>query len=206
MGKVIFLFFAQWLMYLWCCDELLEIRRYQEDIDYYLKNWPACRTYSHQETLMKNTEISQLMVSMNKLLIRYNRFQNSCAKGHETAATIKTSTEVLQFVEEYDLFEMNIDDYTPEKIFSTQLKYIGVFLAKPSIMSAFSGDRSIYDPFYGEPYYKAITEPTYHYLKRIKEDLEYVAGSLGRLNVDMIEFKEKPNFFKDLWTQFWPLL
>lgn len=206
MEKVIFLFFAQWLMYLWCCDELLEIRRYQEDIDYYLKNWPTCHLYTSQEIQMRNPEISQLMVSMNKLLIRYNRFQNSCTKGHEIALNLKSSKEILQFVEEYDLFEMNIDDYTPEKIFSIHLKYMGVFLASSSIMSAFSGDRPQDDPHHGEPYYKAITEPMYHYLKDIKAELEYVAGSLGRLTPDVIEFGEKPNFFKDVWTQFWPLL
>lgn len=41
----------------------------------------------------------------------------------------------------------------------------------------FSGDR-----VRGEPYYKATTEPVYLYVKKLKEDIEYDAGCIGRYN------------------------
>ncbi|MBP9829659.1 MAG: hypothetical protein KBD04_06495 [Proteobacteria bacterium] len=199
MNAFVLLFLAQSCCYLWSISELAEIRSYWGDIENCLKNWPACRTYASQEIQMNNTEISQLMVTMNKMLIRCNRFKNSCSKGYEIAEAIKTPAQVMQFVEEYDLFEMNIQDHSNEKIFSMHLKYMGVFLAKPSIMSAFSGDRE-----FGIPYYKAITDPIYLYLKGIKEELEYVAGTLGRLSADMIQLakEEESSFFRNLWTQF----
>ncbi len=183
--------------FLWCCGELAEIRSYQQDIDYCLKNWPACRPYTPQEIQLQNEEISRLMHAMNVQLERYDKFKNSCTEGLEIAASIKNPNEVLQFVEEYDLFEFNVNDYSAEEILSTRLKYVGVFLANSGIMSAFSGDR---EP--GVSYYKAITEPMYYYLKGIKEELEYLGGRLGRLSPNVLESKTEHLTLKTLWTQF----
>ncbi len=54
---------------------------------------------------------------------------------------------------------------------------MGFFLAKPRLVSLFSGDR-----YPGEMYLKAITEPVYKYLKKLHEELVYYAGRIDRYN------------------------
>lgn len=189
---MLFLLLAQWFNCLLCCWEIAEIQSYQHDIDSYLQDWPACRIYSPKEIgkvskFVKGDlkeEILQHMRNMNDLLEAYSKFKVKCAQGINLAEKIKSSDDIQQLVEEFDAFEYSSDSYSSEEILNMQLKYAGVFLASSRIMSAFSGDRT-----HGVPYYLAVTEPVYKYLKKIKEEIEYVAGRLGRFEYNMLKLE-----------------
>lgn len=171
--------------YLWSSSELAEISSYWNDVEYYLKSWPVCRIYSSQEIENSSGEsLTSHMKSMNNIVHRYNKFKSKYEDGIDIANQTKTRHEVESFVEVFDTFESEIENYSQAEIEEMYLKYCGVFLANPRLISPFSGDRT-----HGVPYYKGITDFAYFYLKLLKEDIEYVAGRLGRYTDNMIKLK-----------------
>lgn len=172
---IIFILFVLWSC-LWGREELAEIKSYQIDLEHYLQNWSACKIYTQQEIESCSCEsLVSHMKSMNNILECYFKFRIQYEEGLDLADKIKTQSEIVSFVDNFDIFEAEIETHTLTEIEEIHLKYCGIFLANSSLISPFTGDK-----IHGMPYYQAITEPVYLYLKRLKEAIEYHAGYLGR--------------------------
>lgn len=167
---------------IWACGELSEIESYLGDIEYCLREWSVCKIYTQQEmdSLPQATQFAgrerliEHMKSMNSILDRYATFKLKRDEGITLSATLKTFSDIDVFQEEFFTSEDAVEG-DPNATLERCLKYCGIFLAKRQLISMFSGDRTR-----GEPYYKATTEPVYLYMKKLKEDIEYDAGCIGR--------------------------
>ncbi len=167
---------------IWPCSELSEIESYQGDIEYCLKEWSVCKIYTQQEmdSLPQVTQFAgrerliEHMKSMNSILDRYANFKLKRDEGIALSAKIKIFSDIDVFQEEFFVSEDAVEG-DPDATIERCLKYCGIFLAKPQLISMFSGDKTR-----GEPYYKATTEPVYLYMKKLKEDIDYDAGCIGR--------------------------
>lgn len=174
------------LLTLWpcilACGELSEIESYLGDIEYCLREWSVCKIYTQQEmdSLPQATQFAgrerliEHMKSMNSILDRYANFKLKRDEGLALSATLKTFSDIDVFQDEFFASEDAVEG-DPNATIERCLKYCGIFLAKRQLISMFSGDR-----IRGEPYYKATTEPVYLYMKKLKEDIEYDAGCIGR--------------------------
>ena len=186
---IVFLIFLTLWNSLWCSCELAELKYYQREIEDSINFWPQfCRGYTQTEmdavpklvalrqgdkkTAEYRARLVGFMKGMNNELKRYIKFKSMCDAGGIRSGNIKTCPEWAQFREEY--FEFEEESHTPEENEDKCLEYCGIFLAKPGLISLFSGDRCP-----GEMYFKAITEPVYKYLKKLHEELVYYAGWIG---------------------------
>jgi hypothetical protein len=176
---------------IWACGELSEIESYLGDIEYCLREWSVCKIYTQQEmdSLSQTTQFAgrerliEHMKSMNSILDRYANFKLKRDEGLALSAKIKTFTDIDVFQEEFFASEDAVEGDSNATI-ERCLKYCGIFLAKRQLISMFSGDR-----IRGEPYYKATTEPVYLYMKKLKEDIEYDGGCIGRYNATLATIK-----------------
>jgi hypothetical protein len=167
---------------IWACGELSEIESYLGDIEYCLREWSVCKIYTQQEmdSLPQATQFAgrerliEHMKSMNSILDHYANFKLKRDEGLALSAKIKTFADIDVFQEEFFASEDAVEG-DPNATIERCLKYCGIFLAKRQLISMFSGDR-----IRGEPYYKATTEPVYLYMKKLKEDIEYDGGCIGR--------------------------
>ena len=167
---------------IWAVSELSEIESYQGDIEYCLREWSVCKIYTQQEmdSLPQTTQFAgrerliEHMKGMNSILDRYANFKLKRDEGLALSATLKTFADIDVFQEEFFVSEDAVEG-DPDATIERCLKYCGIFLAKRQLISMFSGDRTR-----GEPYYKATTEPVYLYMKKLKEDIDYNAGCIGR--------------------------
>ena len=137
------------------------------------------------------------MKSMNSILDRYANFKLKRDEGIALSAKIKTFSDINAFQEEFFTSEEVVEG-DPSATIERCLKYCGIFLAKRQLISMFSGDR-----IRGEPYYKATTEPVYLYMKKLKEDIEYDGGCIGRYNATLekleLEAMKKVTGAKKSW-------
>ena len=176
---------------IWACSELSEIESYLGDIEYCLREWSVCKIYTQQEmdSLPQAAEFAgrerliEHMKNMNSILDRYANFKLKRDEGLALSSQLKTFPDIDVFQEEFFTSEDAVEG-NPNAQIERCLKYCGIFLAKRQLISMFSGDRTR-----GEHYYKATTEPVYLYMKKLKEDVEYDGGCIGRYNATLETLK-----------------